>query len=217
MDSRGKIFNIGLPKTGTTSLHAALEALGYRSIHNPLHWRRPVYEGNYRVCDGYDAVTNFAEHTYPQFDAAYPGSKFILTLRGDVEAWLDSWRRQIGEGRGNERLDRIINRRTFWKPGAWWWMLRTINRMDGREPVSNLHTRIELFAAYRFVPERCRYVYEQHRDAAMRYFADRPDDLLVMDITAGDGWEKLCPFLGVDVPADTPFPRRLPQKSWNDR
>ena len=29
--------------------------------------------------------------------------------------------------------------------------------------------------------------------------------LLVMDITRGDGWEKLCPFLGVCVPP-VPFP-----------
>ena len=26
-----------------------------------------------------------------------------------------------------------------------------------------------------------------------------------MDITAGDGWEKLCPFIGHDIP-DMPFP-----------
>ena len=32
-----------------------------------------------------------------------------------------------------------------------------------------------------------------------------PDRLLVMDIPAGDGWEKLCPFLGVPIP-DAPFP-----------
>jgi Sulfotransferase domain len=27
-----------------------------------------------------------------------------------------------------------------------------------------------------------------------------------MDITNGDGWDKLCPFLGLDIP-DTPFPK----------
>ena len=32
-----------------------------------------------------------------------------------------------------------------------------------------------------------------------------PMRLLVIDITKGDGWQKLCPFLGVDVVA-TPFP-----------
>jgi len=35
----------------------------------------------------------------------------------------------------------------------------------------------------------------------------RPDDLLVMDIPAGDGWEQLCAFLALPEP-DAPFPRR---------
>ncbi len=47
--------------------------------------------------------------------------------------------------------------------------------------------------------------YEAHNRAVVEYFAKRPSDLLVMDITKGDGWDKLCPFLGVDVPP-IPFP-----------
>ena len=34
------------------------------------------------------------------------------------------------------------------------------------------------------------------------------DRLLVMDIPGGDGWEKLCPFLGREVPDGLPFPNR---------
>jgi hypothetical protein len=37
------------------------------------------------------------------------------------------------------------------------------------------------------------------------YFRERPDDLLVLNICAGEGWERLCPFLGQDVPG-IPFP-----------
>jgi hypothetical protein len=47
--------------------------------------------------------------------------------------------------------------------------------------------------------------YEAHNAAALAYFAHRPNDLLVMDLTAGDGWEKLCGFLGRQAPA-APFP-----------
>lgn len=39
----------------------------------------------------------------------------------------------------------------------------------------------------------------------LKYFEGRTADLLVIDVTAGDGWEKLCPFLGLDVPSE-PFP-----------
>ena len=32
------------------------------------------------------------------------------------------------------------------------------------------------------------------------YFKNRPDDLLVLNITSGEGWEKLCPFLNKPIP-----------------
>lgn len=44
-----------------------------------------------------------------------------------------------------------------------------------------------------------------HNEKVLAYFRNRPDDLLTMDFTAGDGWEKLCRFLGRPVP-DGPFP-----------
>ena len=33
-----KILNIGLPRTGTYSLHLAFKILGYKSIHYPQGW-----------------------------------------------------------------------------------------------------------------------------------------------------------------------------------
>jgi hypothetical protein len=47
--------------------------------------------------------------------------------------------------------------------------------------------------------------YERHNREVLDYFKDRPDDLLVMRIAEGDGWEKLCPFLGLNPPP-CPFP-----------
>ena len=47
--------------------------------------------------------------------------------------------------------------------------------------------------------------YEQHNQEVMDYFKDRRQDLLVMDLAKGDGWQMLCPFLGVDIP-DAEFP-----------
>jgi hypothetical protein len=48
--------------------------------------------------------------------------------------------------------------------------------------------------------------FRRHNQEVIDYFADRQDDLLVMDITTGDGWEPLGAFLGVRTP-DWPFPR----------
>lgn len=48
--------------------------------------------------------------------------------------------------------------------------------------------------------------YRRHTLEVTEYFDGRDDDLLVMRITEGDGWELLCPFLGQAVP-HVPFPR----------
>jgi hypothetical protein len=47
--------------------------------------------------------------------------------------------------------------------------------------------------------------YERHNKEVLEYFKDRPDDLLVFDLPKGDGWDKLCGFLGHDIPNE-PFP-----------
>ena len=53
---------------------------------------------------------------------------------------------------------------------------------------------------------RYREVYEAHNAAVLEHFKDRPSDLLLMRLEAGDGWAKLGKFLGIDVP-DGPFVR----------
>lgn len=47
--------------------------------------------------------------------------------------------------------------------------------------------------------------YERHNQEVLTYFKHRPQDLLVLQITIGEGWEKLCPFIGKVIP-NTAFP-----------
>lgn len=47
--------------------------------------------------------------------------------------------------------------------------------------------------------------YRAHYREVREYFRARPDDLLEMSLENGDGWEKLCPFLGMPIP-DKRFP-----------
>ena len=47
--------------------------------------------------------------------------------------------------------------------------------------------------------------FNQHNQEVISYFRDRPGDLLVMDFAEGDGWNKLCSFLGKRIPG-APFP-----------
>ena len=53
-------------------------------------------------------------------------------------------------------------------------------------------------------------VHQRHIDDVLRYFSRRPNDLLVMRVTEGDGWDVLCPFLGRPAP-DTAFPHARPR------
>ena len=55
-------------------------------------------------------------------------------------------------------------------------------------------------------------IYSNHNKEVINYFKDRPQDLLILDFTKGDNWEKLCGFLGRSLPAK-PFPH---YNRWTD-
>ena len=48
---------------------------------------------------------------------------------------------------------------------------------------------------------------EKHNNDVIKYFKNKPNKLLIMDITKGDGWEKLCKFLNKPIP-NQPFPHK---------
>lgn len=173
----GKIFGVGLPKTGTSSLTAALWILGFRAAHciPALPWRRGDFGPD--LLEEWDAVTDTPVPMYfPALDLRYPGSKFVLTVR-EQSAWLASIRRHQGATLTDSPSDRARA------------MLRCLT-----------------YGMEAFNEPRYRYMQETHDRNVRWYFRDRPHDLLELDICAGDGWEKLCRFLGRPVP-DMPFPR----------
>jgi len=49
--------------------------------------------------------------------------------------------------------------------------------------------------------------FEAHNRDVLAYFTERPSDLLVMNLAEGDGWDKLCAFLGKEAP-NLPFPHK---------
>lgn len=90
-----KLFGIGLPKTGTRSLHTALELLGYRSVHYPLSWEE---------IDSHEAAAGMSIACwFEQLDQLYPGSKYILTVR-DLNQWLGSCEYHYGQRVGSSEL-----------------------------------------------------------------------------------------------------------------
>lgn len=179
-----KVFGIGLSKTGTSSLGLALNDLGISSIHyphDPITFQE-LASANYHlsVLDKYQSITDIpVAPYYPQLDATYPDSKYILTVR-EPESWLNS----------------IENH--------WAFMREWAQRDEHFARFSEFITAC-VYGAHEFERDRFLDVYQKHLTDVTEYFASRPDDLLVMDICNGDGWEKLCPFLNVPIPAQ-PFP-----------
>lgn len=167
-----KIFGIGLAKTGTTSLNAALQMMGYRAEHAI---------SDFSEIDKLDAVTDELARDYPALDQKYPGAKFILTVR-ELESWLKScahhFRHPIPEEHPHAAYIKSIYGTTVYDEAAF------------------------------------RRAYQRHYDQVAQYFAERPGDLLVLDVCGGEGWSKLCPFLGKPAPS-APFPRENVSRSMS--
>ncbi|HJT57731.1 MAG TPA: sulfotransferase [Ktedonobacteraceae bacterium] len=187
-----KVFGLGLNRTGTTSLTAALQKLGYRAVHFPndevtqIEFYRFFATGaasiHLSVLTDHDALTDTPVCClYQALDKAYPGSKFVLTVR-EKQAWVRSsqllWgQRAFVRGASPHTLRdqylRFINERLYGMPNP--------------------------------EPESLSLAYDQYTAEVREYFRERPHDLLVLDICGGEGWDKLAPFLGVAIP-ETPFP-----------
>lgn len=162
-----KVWGVGLPRTGTTTLCEVLRKLGYRNvIHNP-------HFADFEHADA--ATDNECAIFYRYLDYRHPVSKFILTTRSLV-SWLPS-------------VKYILD----------------MYPVTSREETIKIMRRMTLYGAVAYDPEIMAQAYRRHHDEVRWYFRDRPNDLLEVDFTLGDGWEKICRFLSLPVPAE-PFP-----------
>lgn len=187
--SATRIFGIGLHRTATTSLHRALETLGFNSWHwspvgnlAPAHaaremWLEMVNQGRSETLERSQALSDLPiPMLYDRLDAAYPGSKFILTERGESK-WLRA---------AAEHFSPLNPYRAEWPPFT-----------------HRLHEI--LYGRQDFEPDVFLARYRCHNAEVRDYFRDRPGDLLVMDMDDGAGWDALCRFLECPVP-DKPYP-----------
>ena len=80
-----KIFCIGLPRTGTTTICAAFEMLGFSSKH--------IYEtlnmSDFNKYDAYADTPIWAPDVFKRLYDHYPDAKFIYTYR-DINKWMAS-------------------------------------------------------------------------------------------------------------------------------
>lgn len=140
--------------------------------------RLPV---NWEGIEDFDAaLPGVSAAMFDDLDAAFPNSKFIYTTR-DLESWLDSVRWDI------ELKEDSIKARG-----------------DSRNQVIKLKQQL-YGTTTTFDKDVFARAYDRHEKRVKSYFADRPDDLLVLDICAGTDWQPICSFLEQPIP-DVPFP-----------
>lgn len=89
------VFCIGFSKTGTTSLHHALNELGYKSLHWPrAHlpprngWIEFFKKSNF---DAFSDAPLYRPGFFKELDKEFPNSKFIFTIR-NPESLVKSWK-----------------------------------------------------------------------------------------------------------------------------
>jgi hypothetical protein len=192
-----EVIGAGFGRTGTLSLKAALERLGFGPCHHMLElidnpedirlWRKAArgesvdWDEIYR---GYRSTVDWpGARFWRELAERYPAAKVILSTR-DPERWYDS-------------------------------VLGTIHRaaMDDSPPASPVLAEMRamsrevvwdgLFGGRFTDRDRSLRIFNDHIEAVRgRLPADR---LLVYEVA--QGWEPLCEFLGKPVP-DEPFPRR---------
>jgi hypothetical protein len=156
----------------------ALEALGYKAIHNPsylLSLEDGVLSLDYEEIKQYDALTDIQiARFYKQLDVMFPSSKFILTTR-ELNSWLESCKNHFNEHRTTAPHVQALD--------------------------------IEMYGADLFEAEKFTQAYSRHHNEVIDYFSERSDDLLILDVSEKNKWVKLCDFLNKPIP-DAPYPVR---------
>jgi hypothetical protein len=170
-----KVFGIGFHKTGTTSLARALAMLGYR-VTGPNYARHP---------DVRDAIRAEVWRLVDEYDAFQDNPWPLLYPELD--------RRYPGS--------RFV---LTLRPTADW-IASVVAHFGGTRTPMREWIYGDGLGDPRGNEAAYTARYERHNREVLAHFAGRPEALLVLRVTEGEGWEKLCPFLGAAVPGE-PFP-----------
>lgn len=206
-----KLFGIGYNKTGTTSLEQIFRILGLQvpnQIEQEVRIVRQMWLGNHEPLKEfvarYDAFQDlpFSQGvTFAQVDVLFPRSKFILTVR-EPEQWYESLCRFACKAYGVSSVDQLTEAyvrdhvlylyRGYTYDG---FRRRVTVVRDGKlvQDWSLLFDKDSRIADYR-----------GHNELVLRYFQDRPDDLLVIDLSRERDVGRILDFL--DIPRDFNFP-----------
>lgn len=209
-----QIVGAGFARTGTTSMKAALEQLGFGPVHHmsevkahpaTVHDWLAIVEGRCRdwdrVLGRYRASLDWPAAVYwRELADHYPTAKVVLTVR-DAGQWHDS-------------MEKTVFRNVSSSRGIMWHLLPLLSNLRSKDQGAFIRMTRKTVLEGVFggqVADRARNIriFEEHNAAVAA--AIPADRLLTFDVR--QGWEPLCEFLGVPVP-DTPFPRLNDRESY---
>jgi hypothetical protein len=203
-----KIFNIGYNKTGTTTMEYVFKKLGYSCPDQQEQEARIVkqlYLGNFKplidFVAQYDAFQDmpFSQGVvYSQVDALFPNSKFILTVR-NKDDWYESLVRFQTNGLlKNAEVDNIdkANEVTFKNKNLYLYN-NYIYENKKRQVSFVLNYKVEYDWSLLYCKEHLLELYESRNNEIIKYFQNRPDDLLIIDIEKEKDISKILSFLNL--------------------
>jgi len=200
-----KYFCVGRNKTGTTSLKMAFEDLGFvvgDQREAELLTHQFYFAGNFepiikycKTAQVFQDVPFSYPDTFKYLDAAYPGSKFILSIRNDAEQWYQSivsfHTKHFGYGRTPSAND--LRNSTYAKKGFMYNVVRVHGTTDN-DPYNK-----EIMISH----------YNRYNQSVIDYFKDRPGDLLVVNLAEKGAYRRFVDFIGVQSPyPDFPWENR---------
>jgi hypothetical protein len=211
-----KVIGAGMPRTGTLTQKTALEMLGLGPCYHMVDvladlqqaslWDRALDgEGPWEeVFDGFQSTVDWpGGFFYRELAEYYPEAKVVLSVR-EPAAWERSMRQTVWSVRHGESLIRLLSSAQGCINPQWAGFLNMIDRLlwEGRGT----------FAAGNDAPDQMIAAMERHNEEVERTIA--PERLLVWNVA--EGWEPLCEFLEVPVPAEA-FPHVNDRKEFLNR
>lgn len=221
-----QVIGAGKGRTGTTSLHYALEDLGITPVYDwPQYiqpgvdvdsWVQQVRKKKYnrygpapgvwntteewdQVIGDYAAIVDaWGSLFFRELLNAYPDAKVVLTVRDSPEAWEKSWNQSI--------YVREMRRWRSWSFHLMLYLRRLFNWETNRQKMraaAQLHQGIL---------DKPPFFYQRPNPTTKDFYVDHvegvrtlipPDRLLEFNVK--QGWQPLCDFLGKEVP-NHPFP-----------
>ena len=171
-----KLFIIGLPRTGTTSISVSLLEYTYQVAHTAYTKRA------FELADVISDAPCFSD--YRQLDQIFPDSKFVY-LERDLDNWLPSIQRLLNKMRLSLEPDT-----GHFNPV----LKRSFNDVFGSPTEDDYLSPQHLEACYR-----------AHQVGVFEYFSAR-DDLLTLDISEQGSLTKLLEFLNIKASDEREFP-----------